>query len=194
MTRQVSRAKFGSILSSGCGAGADGNAAAGQPGDDGQAHHDEADRVAAGLADDEGAAEHGAEQHRYEGAHLDKAVAAEQFVLLEMLRQDRIFDRAEKGRLHAGQEDAEELQPDLIGEEREGGERHHEDLGEFDPPDEQGLIVFVGELAGGRREEEEGQDQEARRQGVEQGRVDAGAGAEIVDQAASTMRNGRHCR
>ena len=73
---------------------------------------------------DEEAAEHGAEQDRQEGAHLDEAIAAEKLVLLEMLRQDRIFDRAEEGRLDAGQEDAEELQPDLIGEQDEGGERH----------------------------------------------------------------------
>ena len=44
--------------------------------------------------------------------------------MLEMLRQDRIFDRAEEGRLDAGQEHGKELQPDLVGEQAEGRERH----------------------------------------------------------------------
>ena len=47
----------------------------------------------------EKAAEHGAEQHREERSHLDEAVAAEEFVLFQMLRQDRIFERAEEGGL-----------------------------------------------------------------------------------------------
>ena len=69
-----------------------------------------------------------------------------------------------------------------------------EDLDELDAPDEHGLVEFVGDLAGGRREEEEGQDQEAGRQRVEERRVEAGAGAEIVDEQDRQEHSGRHCR
>ena len=120
MTRQVSRVKFGSILSSGCGAGADGmrrlvsQAMTARPS---MMKPTVCRPVSPMMKAQPNMVPSSTEM---KGAHLDQAVAAEQFVLLEMLRQDRVFDRAEEGRLHAGQEDAEKLQPDEIGEERKG--------------------------------------------------------------------------
>ena len=46
---------------------------------------------------DQRTAEHGAEQNRDEGAHFDDTVAADQFVLAQMLGQIGIFHRPEQG-------------------------------------------------------------------------------------------------
>src|SRR5262249_49754948 len=101
---------------------------------------------------------------------------------LEMLRQDRIFDRAEKGRLNAGQEHGQELQPYLVGEQAERGERNDADLDELDAARQHGLVELVRDLPGGRREDEKRQDQEASGNGVEEGGIEAEPGPQVVDQ------------
>src|SRR5262245_41587826 len=99
--------------------------------------------MAAHFRLDREAAEQGAEQDRQEGAHLDETVAAKKLVAFEMLRQDRIFDWAEKGRLDASQEDRQELQPHLVGEQADGGERDDYDLDELDAARQHGLVEFI---------------------------------------------------
>jgi hypothetical protein len=55
----------------------------------------------------EQAAEQRAEQDGDEGAGLDQRVAADQFLALQVLRQDRVLDRAEQRRVQAEQEQPE---------------------------------------------------------------------------------------
>ena len=45
-----------------------------------------------------------ADQDGDEGSTLDQTVTADQFILGEVLRQDRVFDRAEQRRVQAEQE------------------------------------------------------------------------------------------
>src|SRR5689334_11644635 len=101
---------------------------------------------------------------------------------LEMLRQDRIFDRTKKGRLDAGQKYRQKLQPHLIGEQADGSECNDADLDELDATRQHGLVEFIGDLPGGCRKDEEGKDQEACGYGVEEGRVEAEPGPQVVDQ------------
>ena len=54
--------------------------------------------------------EQGAAEDGDIGSRLDQAGAAEHFVGLQMLRQDRIFDRAEEGRVDAHREQGEQQQ------------------------------------------------------------------------------------
>ncbi len=67
----------------------------------------------AGATQNEQAAEDRARQHGEERPHFHHAIAAEQFCLGQILRQHRIFDRAEKRRLRTRQENAQKLQPDM---------------------------------------------------------------------------------
>jgi hypothetical protein len=60
--------------------------------------------MAALIPQNEEAAEERAQQDSQERAHLDEPIAAKKLVLFEMLREDRVFDRTEKGGLRAGQE------------------------------------------------------------------------------------------
>ena len=62
---------------------------------------------------DEHAGEDRAAEDRDIGAGLDQAGAAEHFVLVQMLRQDRIFDRPEEGRVDAHREHRGEHQRDV---------------------------------------------------------------------------------
>ena len=109
---------------------------------------------------DQGAAQHGAEQDGDEGAHLDDAVAADQFIFVQMLWQVGVFDRAEQGRMHAHQEHADEQQRGHAEHETERDTDHEQDLEVLDQTDDARLVVFVGELAGGGREQQKRQDED----------------------------------
>ena len=101
-----------------------------------------------------------AEQDRDEGSHLDHAVAAGELALVQMLRQVGELDRAEQRRVQPHQEDAGE-QDDHVGtHEAPRGERHDGDLEPLDEADQARLLELVGELAAGRREEQERQDEQ----------------------------------
>src|SRR4029077_21066442 len=62
------------------------------------------------VEDDETAAEDRAEQKREEGAGFDQRVAGDELVRVEMLRQQRVLDRAEDGRMRAEAEQRDEQQ------------------------------------------------------------------------------------
>ena len=73
-----------------------------------QQHRQRRDRREAAVgAHDQQPPSDGAAEDRDIGAGLDQAGAAEHFVLLQMLRQDRIFDRPEEGRMDAHREQGE---------------------------------------------------------------------------------------
>ena len=75
-----------------------------------------------------------------------------------MLRDDAVLRRAEERGLRTHQEQ----DPDQVGvrpseagareHEAQGGEQHDDDLEEFDPPHDPGLLVFVRDLASDGRE------------------------------------------
>jgi hypothetical protein len=74
-------------------------------------------------------------------------------------RQDRIFQRPEERRLHPHQEQYDEQRHDLSGEQRGHTQRHDQDFGQLDVPDQHGLVILVGQLTGRCRKQEEGQDE-----------------------------------
>ena len=93
---------------------------------------------------------------------------------IQMLRQDRVFDRPEKGGMDAEQEHRAEhqRQPEVrmfaASEQQASAAHHHDsDFRRFHPADDLGLVEGIGELAGKRGQEKEREDREARRQRVE---------------------------
>ena len=102
---------------------------------------------------DQQAAGDRAEQDRDERAHLDQAVAADQLLGLQVLRQDRVLHRAEQRRVHAHQRTARRSSSDrLLQPEPDGADHHDRDLEDLDVADEARLLELVGELPGRRRE------------------------------------------
>ena len=102
-----------------------------------------------------------ADQDGDEGAGLDLGVAADQFPFIQVLRQDRVLDRPEQRRLQAEQKQGGQQQGQAVQQEagdRDQHDPHFEQLGE---PRQHRLVVLVGELPGGRRKEEERQDEQA---------------------------------
>ena len=115
-----------------------------------------------------------ADQDGDEGASLDQRIAADQLLFAQVLRQDRVLDRPEQGRMAAEQEQRPQQHRQAV--EHEAGQRDQHDR-HFQHLHEAGqacLVVFVGELSGGGREQEEGQDEDARGQVGQDGRVQAG--------------------
>ena len=140
-------------------------------------HHEQQRRTADAGTDDP--ADDRAEEDRREGAHLHDGVAADQLARIEVLRQDRVFERAEECRLRAQQEQHGEQGRHALEVERKTRQDRHGDLAELDDADQPRLLDLVGERTGGRGEQEERQDQEA----GDQIHVDARVGT-LGDQAA----------
>ena len=148
-----------------------GHEAAGDPADAGdQQHRDRGELgmvAAVGALEDEQPAEQGAAEDGDIGAGFDQAGAAEHFVALEVLRQDRIFDRAEERRVNPHRRQRGEQQRDVVEQKAGRPEQHDPDLGGFDDADDARLVMRVGELPGERRKQEEGGDEQAAGDGAE---------------------------
>ena len=115
----------------------------------------------AGVAANSGeqAAGQRTDQDGDEGPALNQTVAADQFILGEVLRQDRVFDRAEQRRVQAEQEQRAEQHGQTVHEKPERRDDHDQHLDQLDQARQPGLVELVGELTGSRREKEKGQDE-----------------------------------
>ena len=102
-----------------------------------------------------------------EGAHLDQPVAADELVLAQVLRQDRVLDGPEECRMHTHQAQRQEEQDQVAPIEADRADDHDADLEQLDETDQPRLLVLVGDLARGRREQHERCD-EYRRGDVDQ--------------------------
>src|SRR3546814_14410527 len=98
----------------------------------------------------------------FRSARLDQPGALEHFVAFQVLRQDRIVDRPEEGRVHAHREEREHHQRDRDqmhrkahpGEdEPDAADEHDENLAEFDDADDPRLVARVRKLARERGEQ-----------------------------------------
>ncbi len=105
-----------------------------------------------------------ADQDGDEGAGLDQRIAADQLLFVQVLRQDRVLDRPEQGRMAAEQEQRPHQHRQAGQEEARRRNAHDGHLQHLDQAGEPGLVVFVGQLPGGGREQEEGQDEDTGRQ------------------------------
>ena len=114
------------------------------------------------------------------GPGLDQSGPAEHFMRLEMLGQDGVFDRPEKGRMnpHRGQHDQQ--QGHVLERQTERADKHDEDLGGLHDPHEVRLVGRIGELPGERRQQEEGQDEQSTRDRAE-GRLLRGVAVDAVN-------------
>src|SRR5471032_182018 len=88
-----------------------------------------------------------AQQDADKGAHLDKAIAADQFLGFQLLRQIRIFDGAEQGRMHAHAHHGRHQQPQGVRHPAGGGHRHDSQLHPFHETRQTRLFKLVGQLA-----------------------------------------------
>ena len=109
------------------------------------------------------AAGHSAEQDGHEGRAFDQRVAGRELAELELVRQHGVFHGAEQRGDHAEQGERCEQQRHRVQEEPGGGKASGEDLGEFEPPCDDGLDVFVGELAAEPGQDEIGEDEDGAR-------------------------------
>jgi hypothetical protein len=95
-----------------------------------------------------------------------------------MLRHDRVLDRPEQRRMAAEQEQRAHQHRQAVQEETGSGDAHDDHFQHLDQAGEHRLVVLVGQLPGGGRKQEEGQDEDAGRQIGEQ------PGASVVHCAA----------
>ena len=133
--------------------------------------HDNADRGPAGMLHRQRPGEDRAGKNGDIGPGLDQSGPGEHLFLFEMLRQDRVFDRPEEGRLHPGQEQREQQQRDRHRLHHDALPRHVEarradhhqpDFAQLDRADDLRLVAHVGELACQCGQDEERQDEQRR--------------------------------
>ena len=97
----------------------------------------------------------GAEQDGEKGSGLDHRVAGDQFIGMQVLRQDRVLDRAEQRRLCAHQKQHRHQRPDVLAEKRRRRAGHDHHFGGFDEPRQLRLVETIGQLSSGGAEEKE---------------------------------------
>ena len=90
--------------------------------------------------------EDGSKKNRNIGSSLDEPGPAQDFVLLQVLRQDRIFDRTEESGVGAHREYSREHQWDVGKHDAGAADDHDPNLGKLNDPDQPRLVVIVGEL------------------------------------------------
>ena len=90
------------------------------------------------------------------------ALAADELLAPQVIGQDAVFDRPEKGR-DAAESEQRHIEQGRRGED-EARRRDHldADLGELEPPRDQGLVVRIGDLAAERGQGDRGQDERHR--------------------------------
>ena len=136
------------------------HAGCGIPGNDREEDQRAREDLPAAGFDYEEAAKHGAEENGDEGSHLDHGIAGDDLVPFQVLRQDSVFDGAEKGREAAGKKQHHEVEIGVVEPEGPGAKNHGADFGELDALGDEGLVELVGELAGDGGKEEIGQDEQ----------------------------------
>ena len=106
------------------------------------------------------AAGDGAGEDRERGAGLHQCVATDEFLVPQRLREDRVLHRPEQRRVESHQEQRAQEQGQVGAHEPDRTDDHDRDLEQLDEADDARLVVLVRELTGGRRKEEERQDEE----------------------------------
>jgi hypothetical protein len=122
------------------------------------------------------------QQDADEGAHLDQAIAADQFLALQLLRQVGVFDRPEQGGMDAHADHGRDQQPQVMRHPAIGGDAHDGDFQQLHEARHPALFQLVGQLAGGGREQEERQDEQTRNEVVEQARIHLGPRQGVIGE------------
>src|SRR5580698_3641845 len=111
------------------------------------------------MLGEEAAGERG-EDGGEKGGEFNDAVAPAEFGVWEEFGEQRVFGRAEDCALGAGEEKGGGGEIDAIVRERECVERHDDEFEDLYAEGDAALAVFVGEVAAGNREDEEGDGEE----------------------------------
>ena len=105
-------------------------------------HHRRSDRRFGGQG-----AGHKSEQDRKKSCGFDQRIAGDEFSPLQMIGQNAIFDRAEKRRDHA-QSEQRRVKKQKRRQPKSGGSDHlNQNLGRFQPADDQRLVMRIADLA-----------------------------------------------
>ena len=106
----------------------------------------------------------GTGQNRQEGAHFHQSVATDQFILMQVLRQDRVLHRPEQRRVRPHGEQRQQHHPQVVEHEPRRAHQHDRDLAQFDQADQRILGVFLAKLPRQCREQKERQNEQQRTQ------------------------------
>ena len=77
-----------------------------------------------------------------------------------MVRQDAVFQRPEHRGLHAQAEQYRQQTGNAVGQKSVGGSGHQQDLGRLCHLDQAGFVETIGELPGGRGQQDVGCDEQ----------------------------------
>ncbi len=106
-------------------------------------------------------AQHFTQHNADERTRLDHGIAADEFILFEMLRQIGIFDRAEHGGMDAHADDGGNQQPQIMRVPSHASHQHDDDFQYLDRPRHARLVELVGQLTRGGGEKHERQNEQA---------------------------------
>ena len=127
------------------------------------AQHEQQDAArggAPGDGDREPAGDRAGED-REKGAGLHQGIAVDQLGRREMLRQQRVFDRARKRRLRPEHEQQSQRERQVAGQQGGRGAQHGDQLGGLEDLQQPRALEPVGQLPRRRREQKERRDQRA---------------------------------
>ena len=141
------------------------------------------------------------------GAGLDERVAGDELVLVQVLRKECVFDRAEDRRMRAEEEERREEQRHAFQPEPHRAHRHDDDLSDLDDAGDIRLVDAVGQRTRGAGEEEERRNEDRAGQHDEGGGVHAclrgepvghhdshRALQEVVVEGAQELRDEQRCK
>ena len=148
-----------------------------------------------------------AEEDCEECARLDERVARDEFVLVQVLRKQRVLDRAEDCRVGAEEEECCEEERHAFEPEAHGANSHDDDFGDLDDASDIRLVDAISQRARCAREEEERRNEDRPGQHDEGGGVHARllgqperhhdshrALQQVVVEGAEELRDEQRCK
>jgi hypothetical protein len=136
------------------------NEPAGKPGGDRKRHHQDHEKGRTAASPGRDAADDGAEEDRQERRRLDQGIAGRQLVARELVGEEAVLDRREKGGKAAEEEEGSKENRHRLKREADDGNGGCADLAELQPPGDDRLVESVRQLATQPGEEKEGCDED----------------------------------
>ena len=115
----------------------------------------------AALEKHDASADNRAQENGEKCSRLDQRVAGNELFFAQVLGQQRVFDRAEHGRMRAEAEQRRSSTGMLCCHRPQAPIAMIADFRDFDPSRDRRLVHAIGQRSGGAREEEERRDEQA---------------------------------
>ena len=112
-----------------------------------------------------------AKQNGQKRRALDQRIACGQFMRLQMIGQNAVFDRAEQSGDHAKAKQSQIEQGQRAEHEASRRDHLHKDFHELQPPRDPRLVTGISDLAARRRQQDGGQHEHAHRQSDQRARL-----------------------